>query len=100
MGATVLKETVAADNTYVNAARKSESEDKKNYMESPPGDLIVVQCYAGSAMAYMKVLIDSGSQTSTISESALFRTPENKNVVNRRTWEGNEWSENENVEKC
>ena len=49
-------------------------------VEPTPGDLIIVQCYAGSSLAFMKVLIDSGSQTSTITEKALRRTPEWKNI--------------------
>ena len=60
----------------MNATKRGESSCES----TPPGDLIVVRCYAGSSMACMKVLIDSGSQTSTITEKALHRTKEFKNM--------------------
>ena len=54
--------------------------EKKSSIEPPPGELIVVQCYAGQTMGYMKVLIDSGSQLSTITENAIERAGESKNI--------------------
>ena len=64
---------------YVNAVKGKKQKSSKN--DPQPGDLIIVQCYAGESMSYMKVLIDSGNQLSTISEDALKRTSENKNIV-------------------
>ena len=53
---------------------------KPSCEDPPPGELIVVQCYAGQSMAYMKVLIDHGSQSSAITESALERSGESKKL--------------------
>ena len=63
---------VAMMGSYVNAVKGKKQNSSKN--DPQPGDLIVVQCYAGESMSYMKVLIDSGNQLSTISEDALKRT--------------------------
>ena len=73
--ATVRNQSVAMNKSYINALKK-----ENNKKETQPGNLIVVQCYAGKSMACMKVLIDSGNQLSTISESALQRVTENKNI--------------------
>ena len=67
------------EKSYVNAVK---SDKKKNIKDPQPGDLIVIQCYAGKSMVCMKVLIDSGNQLSTISENALQRLGENKNIRN------------------
>ena len=74
--ATDTTKPVAESFNYVNTV-KSNSVPK---VDPPPGDLIVIQCYAGKTMACMKVLIDSGSQLSTITEDALQRTGEGKNI--------------------
>ena len=77
--ATDKKSPVAMMGSYVNAVKGKKHKSSSN--DPQPGDLIVVQCYAGESMAYMKVLIDSGNQLSTISEDALKRTGENKNIM-------------------
>ena len=68
---------VAHENSYVNAVKKTV---KRKIEDPPPGDLIVIQCYAGKAMAHMKVLIDHGSQSSAINEEALSRAGADKNI--------------------
>lgn len=78
--ATVPTEPVAQNGLHVNTVKNVGDESAENSNDLPPGDLIIVQCYAGSSMAFMKVLIDSGSQTSTITEGALQRTAEKKKM--------------------
>ena len=78
-GAADKSSPVAMMGNYVNAVKGKKQKSSKN--DPQPGDLIIVQCYAGESMSYMKVLIDSGNQLSTISEDALKRTSENKNIV-------------------
>ena len=74
------KGPVAQAKLLVNTVKGLGDRIKTESTDPSPGDLIIVQCYAGSSMAFMKVLIDSGSQTSTITESALKRTSELKKV--------------------
>ena len=75
--ATDPKEPVAQKVDYVNSVGRT---GKVKCEDPPPGDLIVIQCYAGQSMAHTKVLIDHGSQTSAITENALLRSGENKKI--------------------
>ena len=74
------KGPVAKTKHQINAVKGLNEGLKEKISETSPGELIIVQCYAGSSLTFMKVLIDSGSQTSTITEGALSRTCEQKKL--------------------
>ena len=79
-GAAVYTKAVALDQVYLNAVNSNKTKNNKQTKDPPPGDLIVVTCYAGKKMAFLNVLIDHGSQTSAISEKALQKTGENEKM--------------------